>query len=119
MPEQPPVELSAPDISPYRDGNTGVDYVHTFDSGRPGPDVMINAVIHGNEICGAIASLRSISIAIVFAFGFKVPVVDGLLREERCKGCVVEAIPLRQTIGKLLNEGDVCVVSAPVRDEPD
>jgi predicted deacylase len=50
-----PVELTPPDISAYRDGNTGVDYVHTFDSGRPGPDAMINAVIHGNELCGAIA----------------------------------------------------------------
>ncbi|WP_028794549.1 M14 family metallopeptidase [Thalassobaculum salexigens] len=50
-----PVELEAPDISAYRTGNTGIDYVHTFDSGNPGPDAMINAVIHGNELCGAIA----------------------------------------------------------------
>ncbi len=50
-----PVELEAPDISAYRTGNTGIDYVHTFDSGKPGPDAMINAVIHGNELCGAIA----------------------------------------------------------------
>ncbi len=50
-----PVELVAPDISAYRDGNTGIDYVHTFDSGVAGPDAMINAVIHGNELCGAIA----------------------------------------------------------------
>ena len=50
-----PVELEAPDISAYRDGNTGIDYVHTFDSGVAGPDAMINAVIHGNEISGAIA----------------------------------------------------------------
>ncbi|NQW09636.1 MAG: succinylglutamate desuccinylase/aspartoacylase family protein [Alphaproteobacteria bacterium] len=50
-----PVELVAPDLLPYRDGNTGVDYVHCLDSGRAGPDAMINAVIHGNEICGAIA----------------------------------------------------------------
>lgn len=50
-----PVELEAPDISAYRTGNTGIDYVHTVDSGKPGPDAMINAVIHGNELCGAIA----------------------------------------------------------------
>ena len=49
------VELTAPDISRYRDGNTGVDYVHRFESGVPGPEAMINAVIHGNELCGAIA----------------------------------------------------------------
>ena len=49
------VELSPPDISAYRSGNTGVDYVTTFDSGKPGPHVMVNAVTHGNELCGAIA----------------------------------------------------------------
>ncbi len=50
-----PVKLTAPDISAYKQGNTGVDYVTTFDSGKPGPHVMVNAVTHGNEICGAIA----------------------------------------------------------------
>ena len=50
-----PVELVAPDIEPYREGNTGIDYLTTFDSGDAGPHVIINAVTHGNEICGAIA----------------------------------------------------------------
>jgi len=50
-----PVEISPPDISPYRTGNTGVDYVHVLDSGRPGPNVMVQALTHGNEYCGAIA----------------------------------------------------------------
>lgn len=49
------VELTAPDISAYRAGNTGIDYATTFDSGKPGPHVMVNAVTHGNELCGAIA----------------------------------------------------------------
>ncbi|MEP7156204.1 MAG: M14 family metallopeptidase [Betaproteobacteria bacterium] len=49
------VELSAPDIAPYKKGNTGVEYITTFDSGKPGPHVMVNAVTHGNEICGALA----------------------------------------------------------------
>ncbi len=49
------VELTPPDIAPYKTGNTGVDYITTFDSGQPGPHVMVNAVTHGNEICGAIA----------------------------------------------------------------
>lgn len=49
-----PVELSAPDISAYKAGNTGIDYITTFDSGAPGPHVMISAVVHGNEVCGAI-----------------------------------------------------------------
>lgn len=50
-----PIELTAPDISAYKVGNTGVDYFTTMDSGRPGPHVMVSAVVHGNEICGAIA----------------------------------------------------------------
>lgn len=50
-----PIELSAPDIARHRQGNAGVDYVHSFDSGRPGPHVLVQALTHGNEICGAIA----------------------------------------------------------------
>jgi predicted deacylase len=50
-----PIELTPPDIAPYRKGNTGVEYVTTFDSGRPGPNVLVNAATHGNELCGAIA----------------------------------------------------------------
>ncbi len=49
-----PVDLEPPDISPYRKGNTGVDYVHTFDSKASGPHVMVSAIVHGNELCGAI-----------------------------------------------------------------
>ena len=49
------VELLPPDISAYRQGNTGIDFITTFDSGKPGPHVMVNAVTHGNELCGAIA----------------------------------------------------------------
>jgi predicted deacylase len=48
------IELEAPDISAYKAGNTGVDYITTFDSGKPGPHVMLSAVVHGNELCGAI-----------------------------------------------------------------
>jgi predicted deacylase len=48
------VELKAPDIEPHRRSSTGVDFIHTFESGRPGPHVMVNALTHGNEICGAI-----------------------------------------------------------------
>lgn len=52
---QATIELSPPDIGAYRIGNCGVDYVHCFDSGRPGPTVMVQALTHGNELCGAIA----------------------------------------------------------------
>src|SRR3546814_10342743 len=49
------VALPAPDISTWRRGNADVDYVHVLDSGRPGPEALINAIVHGNELCGAIA----------------------------------------------------------------
>lgn len=49
-----PVELPAPDIERWRAGNTGVPFFTTFDSGVPGPHVMVTAVTHGNELCGAI-----------------------------------------------------------------
>jgi predicted deacylase len=50
-----PIELQKPDIRRWQAGTHGVDYVHTFDSGVAGPHVMINALTHGNELCGAIA----------------------------------------------------------------
>src|SRR5512142_584784 len=49
-----PIELEAPDIEPHRRSTTGVDWVHTFESGKTGPHVMVCALTHGNEICGAI-----------------------------------------------------------------
>ena len=50
-----PVELTAPDIEPYRAGNTGIEYVTSFAASEPGPHVLVTALTHGNEICGAIA----------------------------------------------------------------
>lgn len=52
---EPTIQLTPPDIAPLRHGNTGIDYVTTLDGGRPGPHVVVNALTHGNEICGAIA----------------------------------------------------------------
>lgn len=56
-----PIELQAPDIEPHRPSNTGVDWIHTFESGKPGPHVLVNALTHGNEICGAIVVDRLLS----------------------------------------------------------
>jgi predicted deacylase len=53
-PTRDPIELSPPDISAYQNGNSDIDYVTTYDSGVAGPHVMVNAVTHGNELCGAI-----------------------------------------------------------------
>jgi succinylglutamate desuccinylase len=53
MTEAPVFELQAPDLSAWRDGNTGVEGVWHFDSGQSGRSVMISALVHGNELCGA------------------------------------------------------------------
>lgn len=50
-----PIEVTAPDISAYSAGTGGIPYAMTFDSGIAGPHVMVSAVVHGNEPCGAIA----------------------------------------------------------------
>ena len=50
-----PIEIDPPDIERYRRGNAGVEFVHVLDSDKPGPNVMIQALTHGNEFCGAIA----------------------------------------------------------------
>ncbi|SMH54146.1 M14 family metallopeptidase [Azospirillum agricola] len=50
-----PVELTPPDIAPYRRGNTGIDHVTSLTADEPGPHVVLNALVHGNEISGAIA----------------------------------------------------------------
>ncbi|WCM86569.1 succinylglutamate desuccinylase/aspartoacylase domain-containing protein [Acidovorax sp. NCPPB 3576] len=53
----PPLfEVLPRDLSAYREGSTGIPYVHRFASGEPGPHVLINALTHGNEICGMVAA---------------------------------------------------------------
>ena len=46
-------ELPLPGIAAWRAGNTGAEGVWHFESGQPGRHVLISALIHGNEICGA------------------------------------------------------------------
>jgi predicted deacylase len=69
------IELTPPDITSYQAGNTGTPYVTTFDSGKPGPHVMVQALTHGNELCGAIAldylfreGVRPVAGRLTFAF---------------------------------------------------
>src|SRR5207237_6465300 len=50
-----PINVSFPDLEAYAAGNSGVPYVWTFASSRPGPHVLLQALTHGNEVCGAIA----------------------------------------------------------------
>ena len=57
MTDRPPqFEVLPRDLSAYRNGSAGIDYVHRFESGRPGPHVLINALTHGNELCGMVAA---------------------------------------------------------------
>jgi predicted deacylase len=52
------VEIAAPDLGMHRFGNSGIPGVSTLESGTPGPHVVITALVHGNELCGAWALLR-------------------------------------------------------------
>ncbi len=63
-----PVELGPPDLSPWLAGNTGVPGVTALHGPRPGPEVVLLALLHGNEIAGAI-------------------VLDQLMREGFCPAC--------------------------------
>lgn len=58
------MEVLPRDLAPYRAGNTGIDYVHRFESGKPGPHVLINALTHGNEFCGMVAACHLLDTAV-------------------------------------------------------
>jgi predicted deacylase len=62
-PAQPPlprfgVAIAAPELAPWRAGNTGVPGFTTRAGARPGPHVALVALVHGNEIAGAIVLER-------------------------------------------------------------
>lgn len=70
-----PVAIQAPDIDRYREGNTGLEYVSTFVGAATGPHVLLAAVVHGNELCGALAldfllraGLKPVRGSLTFAF---------------------------------------------------
>jgi len=51
----PTIDVELPDLTPWASGNRGVPYVWTFATPSAGPHVVLQALTHGNEICGAIA----------------------------------------------------------------
>ena len=51
----PPIEVAFPDLGPWASGNAGLPYVWTFAGKGAGPHVLVQALTHGNEVCGAIA----------------------------------------------------------------
>ena len=50
------IEVEIPDLREWSAGNTGIPFVWRFASPRPGPRVTIQALTHGNEVCGAICN---------------------------------------------------------------
>ncbi len=71
----PPIEVVFPEIECWADGNAGIPYAWSFDSGRAGPHCLVQGLTHGNEVCGAIAidwalrrALRPLSGRLTFVF---------------------------------------------------
>lgn len=59
--DKPPAwELPVPALGAWRAGNTGVEGVWAFKADAPGPEVLVTALIHGNEHCGAWAVLAAL-----------------------------------------------------------
>lgn len=87
-PASPPIEVAFPDLARHASGNGGARYVWTFAASRPGPHLVIQALTHGNEVCGAIALDRLLregirpvrgTLSLVFAN------VDAYLRFDRTR----------------------------------
>jgi predicted deacylase len=68
-PPLPPIEVMPRDLEPYRRGNTGIHWVHRFESGKPGPHVLVNALTHGNEFCGMSAACHLLDSGVRPAIG--------------------------------------------------
>ncbi|HZV93082.1 MAG TPA: hypothetical protein VFF72_07680, partial [Caldimonas sp.] len=45
--------LPVPDLAHWRGGNAGVEGVWSFDGRDAGAEVLVTALVHGNELCGA------------------------------------------------------------------
>jgi predicted deacylase len=73
MSESPPIEFKFPELHKWEKG--AAPYIHVFESGKPGPTVMVAALTHGNEVSGAVVvdellarGLRPRSGALIFSF---------------------------------------------------
>jgi Succinylglutamate desuccinylase / Aspartoacylase family len=53
-------ELPQPDLSHWRAGNTGVEGVWRFEADAPGRELLVTALVHGNELCGAWALVQAL-----------------------------------------------------------
>ena len=52
MSDNPPIEFAFPELRQWEKG--AAPYIHVFESGAPGPTVMVCALTHGNEVSGAV-----------------------------------------------------------------
>ena len=52
----PPIEVDFPDLARWGAGNMGIPYAWRFAAAAAGPHVTIQALTHGNEVCGAICA---------------------------------------------------------------
>ena len=52
------VRLPSPDLGPWRAGNTGIPGAWRFAAAEPGPHLLVTALVHGNEIAGALLLSR-------------------------------------------------------------
>lgn len=59
-PETPSLQVRVPkpQLGAWRAGNTGIEGAWSFDSGLPGPHLLISALMHGNELAGAAVLVR-------------------------------------------------------------
>lgn len=60
----PPFELPKPDLGPWRAGNTGTEGVWRFEAAARGREVLVSALVHGNELCGAWALLAALQVGL-------------------------------------------------------
>ncbi|MEQ9813690.1 MAG: hypothetical protein RLO50_13000 [Azospirillaceae bacterium] len=75
--------LAPPDLAAYRRGNTGIDYCHRIDSGRPGPTVLVNGLSKGDELCGLAAVLALLDAPPALAAGSLVLTLANVAAFER------------------------------------
>jgi succinylglutamate desuccinylase len=52
------VRVPVPELGPWRAGNTGIEGVWTQSAAEPGPHLVMTALVHGNEISGALLLAR-------------------------------------------------------------
>lgn len=57
-------ELECPNLGPWRQGNTDLEGVWRFEGTEPGREVLVTALVHGNELCGAWALLEALQAGI-------------------------------------------------------